>query len=686
MSRIPSSLSRVPDLMLMQSALARLNRTNVDMFTVQTQLSTGRRVNAPSDDAVRAAAISLIDDRLERADQRLRNLDHATSALAVVDDALGEASELVLEAKSIASAQSSIGANAEERANQAEVIQSIIETLYNVANRKSIAGYAFGGSSALRQPVIELMGGYQYVGEGEGLFTDTGLGTSVPVTIGARNPLGQTSARHQGIVDLDPALTGDTRLTDLNGARGLGVTLGTIEFSFDGGPHVSVDLDGASTVDDVADAIESAIREYESDQGVTILGPGGVSFNGGAFTFDLLPGPSGGPNPALNFFDIAQGVTAQDLGLTTPTGMDLTASTDTGVDLNAKLTWRTPVTALDAVTTALGSIQVTNMGQTQVVDLSGAQTLGDVKDAIENTGLGLRVRINADATGIDVYNEVAGGKDQAMSITEASPSGLTASALGIHTFTGATRISDFNDGRGVEVRSGATDPISGAPDPDGDVDFIVTLGDGTEIPVNLRPQDVVTVQTVVDRINSEAANAGVNVPADFEATISMTNGGFQLRQGSSIGGSITVTQDNNSPAAEQLGLLDGQTSAGGAILTSTDRAKVRVDNLFTQLIDLRDALEVDDDFGIGLASERIETSVDRLAQTRALVGGFANRVGSEQRRQEDLNVLEQKTRSELRDLDYADAAVRFSLLQTQLQAAMQTIAVSQSNSLLDFLG
>ena len=686
MTTFPANIARVPDAMLMRSALMRLNRANVDIFRVQTQLATGRQVLNPSDDAVKAAAISLLDDRLEHAQQRLRNLDHASSALAVLDDALGEASELALEAKSIASSQSSLGASAEERANEANVIESLIETLYNVSNRKSIAGYAFGGASALRQPVEPFMGGYRYVGEGDGLYSDTGLGTSVPLTLGGNNPIGETSARHRGTVDLDPALTGDTRLSDLRGARGLGVTLGTIEFSFDGGASVEVDLSGASTVGDVADAIESAIRQYEDDSGETILGPGGVSLAGGSFSFDVVSGPAGQPQPTLAFDDVGEGVTARDLGLTDAGGMSFESTSPDAMDLNPRLTWRSSVASLEGVTGALGSIRVTNMGQSQVVDLSGAQTLEDVKNAIEGAGLGLRVEINDDATGIDVLNEVAGGKGQAMSILEATPSDAAASMLGIRTFSGATRLADFNDGRGVEIVTGGTDPFSGAPDPSRDVDFVVTLGDGTEIPVNLRPQDVITVQTVVDRINQEAASAGVGVPGQFEASVSATEGGIRLRQGGGVGGTLSVARAHNSPAPEQLGLLDATPSAGGAVLTGSDRAQVRVDNLFTHLIDLRDALDADDEFGIGVARDRLESSVDRVAQTRALVGGFAHRVESETRRQEDLNVLEEKTRSELRDLDYADAAVRFSLLQTQLQAAMQTISVSQSTTLLDFLG
>lgn len=46
----------------------------------------------------------------------------------------------------------------------------------------------------------------------------------------------------------------------------------------------------------------------------------------------------------------------------------------------------------------------------------------------------------------------------------------------------------------------------------------------------------------------------------------------------------------------------------------------------------------------------------------------------------DLQVL-----SSLQDVDYAEAATRFSLLQTQLEAGLRVTATQGSVSLLDFL-
>jgi len=149
---------------------------------------------------------------------------------------------------------------------------------------------------------------------------------------------------------------------------------------------------------------------------------------------------------------------------------------------------------------------------------------------------------------------------------------------------------------------------------------------------------------------------------------------------------MTIAAQNGSPAAEQLGLLDGTYDPPTSSFRAEDRAKVRVDNLFTQLIDLRDALLANDTSGITLAGERLEGSVDRLAQTRALVGGYAKRVEDGTKHLEDQTLLDESTRSNLRDLDFTEAAVRLNLLQTQFQAGLQTTAASFSRSLLDFLG
>jgi len=663
-----------------QSSLARIQQTNLSLYRLSSQLSTGIAINRPGDDAVKSAAISLLDSRLERSDRQLSNLGYASDALNTLDLALGEGTDLLNEAKSLALEQMNTGTTPEERADQAIVVQSLIDSLYRIANRESIVGNVFGGTQPGVSPVESFGNGFRFTGQRGGLNTDLGALRNVPITLGANNVIGALSARVQGSVDLDPALTTDTRIVDLAGARGLGVTLGIVKASFDGAEAFEIDLDGADTVGDVVDRMSATIAAYEEANEVTILGPGGVSISGRTITIDV-------PDGDLVFEETTGGITGQDLGLVASPADAFNSDRTATPDLQPKLAWNTPVSAMQALTDDLGTILVKNAGASSQVDLSDAETLSDIRTLLEGTGLGIRVEINEDGTGLDVVSEIATSRGQALSIEEVD--GQTAEALGIRSMLLDTSLDVFNDGRGVDIVDAVIDPETGEYDTRRNIDFTITLGDGFEIPVDLRPEDALTVGTVIDRINEQAQtalDAAGRPSTDFVASLGETVNGIAMVQDSGISGAIVVERNNNSPAGSQLGLVGGVWDEAQNMLLGEDRATARPDNAFTNLIDLREALLTNDEFGIRLASEKLDESLGRIVESRALVAGYARRVEDELLREEDRQVLDIQMRSELQDLDYAKAASQFAQLQTQLQAGLATTAQLSQLSLMDFLG
>lgn len=690
MSSIPSNLGRVPDLLRSQFSLSTINRTNLDIFRIANQLSTGKAILRPSDDSVKASTIAAVQTRIDRAEQLSRNLQVADSSLATLDQALGEASDLLLEAQSIASEQVSFGSSEGERASQAIVIQSIIDGLFQIANRDSRVGHVFAGSTPDDQPLHSFLGGYRYTGRGPGMTTDLDLNGSIPVTLGGNTLLGNTSSRVKGTSDLDPDLTADSRLANLDGARGIGVQRGVVKFAFDGGTPQSIDLSTAETVDDVIDRVTAAILAYETENEVTVLGPGGVSFDGNSLTIDV---DGGGTNPTLVFSDVGTGTTALDLGLAADDeSLAFDAATSAGINLNPRLSWNTPLDSLRGLDGVdLGKIRLRAQGVTRTVDLAGSESLQDIRNRIEASGLGVRVEINDDGTGINVYNEVASSAGNALSIEEVEDNNGTAAALGIRTLDTTTRLSEFNEGRGVRYITGAVDPDTGDPDSSFDVDFTITLGNGGTIDINFAPGDMATVETMLAAINTQAADQLADqgmASSLFTASLATDGNGIVIAQDSTAGGMsdpITIEPRNNSQAAADLGLLGGERSDDGASILGDDRAKIRPQNVFSWLIDLRDSLTADSTSGIGIAGENIGNAVDTLAETRALVGGYANRVGRETDALEDRNVLDASLLSQLQDADFAQAATQLSLLQTQLQAALQTTATISSLSLLNYL-
>jgi flagellin-like hook-associated protein FlgL len=676
-------LERVTNIMSSRVSLATLTRTSSALFGVQQQISTGRSINRGSENVAKAATIGVLDDRLLRSEQLLRNFQHADSALSELDSTLVSANDLALQAKSLASSQLGATSSSSERASQARVVDSLLAGLFNSANRQGAAGYVLGGSDTSRAPISLMLGGYRFSGTRDGLITDLGEDASIPVTLGSANPIADGTARITGVIDLNPRLTASTRIAELTSARGqgAGVRLGTIEFSHNGSPRVEIDLTGSDTIDDVRARIEGALRRFEQTAGITVLGPGGVSLGDSGLTFDVT-----NPADAIQFFDIGTGVTAQDLGVATTPPAAFTSANPTGGDLQPAVSWRTPISALAGVTGPLGSIKLSNGGRSVTIDLSTAQTMRDIANLIDGSGLGVRTELTSD--GIAVVNELASKSSDSLSIGEVN-GGDTATRLGIRSLSGQTRLSTFNFGKGVQIVDGVNNPSTGTLDPALNSDFEVVLGDtaGSRIRIDLRPQDIVSVDTLLTRLNSEFTTqlAAAGLPAgSLTAGLAADGNGLTITQSPTFAQPLRIEPRNNSRAAEQLGLLNAAYTAG--TLVSEDRAKVRTESLFTHLLDLRHALETNNTFGITLAGEGVEATLADIAELRGVVGGYAQRIDSLTSRENDRAVLDETVRSTLRDTDITQAATRLSLLQTQLEAGLRTTASLSQRSLLDFLG
>jgi len=653
MTTIPSNLARVPNLLSSQIMLSSLSRSSRDLLNMQVKMASGKAINRPSDDAIGTSAVSVLDDLLEKRVQRLRNLSHADAVLNNVDAALGDVSGILLEAKGIASSQIGIGSDEQTRQNQAQIIDAMLSEVINIANRKYQQIYFFAGNATDRPPIVSLQNGLQYQGQGDGLTTDIGLSHDLPITVSGADAFGALSARVQGGRDLDPILTLQTRLVDVNGARGLGVSLGTVNVDVNG-TDLAVDLSGAHTVGDVIDTLQTAIQTVDAGAIVQIDPATGNRF-------EIIPtlGPITISDPEVD-------ATAADLGLNTtfPLGGG------TGADVDPRLTEHSLVTSLTGVTAPLGMIRLSNIGQTRDLDLSGAQTIRDIMNLVEGLDLGIRVEIAPTGDRLNFINELSGGQ---MSIAEVA-GGTTATELGVRSLASDTLLADFNNGLGVQIRSGSVDPETGLPDPAADEDIQITTHDGTVFAVDFAGAE--TVQDILDAIN--AASAGT-VTADLAAD----GNGIQLTDNTGGANDFTVARLNGSFAGEDLGILG---STAGATLVGEDRATVAVDSVFSHLMALRDALESNDERGIMLAGEKLETDISRVAETRAEVGVRNRRVTDATTREEDLQIQDQGLKSQIQDLDFTEAALRFGLLQQQLQAGLTTASQISYLSLLDFLG
>ncbi len=679
MASIPPSIGRVPNSLVSLLTTRNINSTQTQLLREQIGLSTGLRVQRPSDDAVASSVIGAIDRDLETASQRDRNMSHAAALLGNIDASLAEINEGLLEAKGIAASQIGVGSDESTRRSQAQVVDAIIDGMVGQLNSSFADVHLFAGGRTGEEPIERIGTGFRYRGEGQGLFTDLGPGIRFPSTIGADSAIGALSSRVKGDVDLNPQLTMGTLVRDIRGPMGPDPELGSLQVTIDSGTPpattVSVDVSGAETVADVAYAIEAAIRD--SDPAALSGGfPSSMTTSGERLSLANIAA-----GYTITFNDASAGTTAQALGLD---GFAFTQATPTSTVPNTELdplvTEFTTLAQLNPASPVVaGDIVFRNGGAQGTVSVNPGMTVGELKEAIARLDLGIRLEVDESGDSFNVINELSGSK---MSIEESGS--LAATSLGIRTLSGTTALSVFNDGRGVVIADGETDPTTGLPDPNRNIDFEITMTDGTVVPVDLVPGDLDSVDDLLARINFEAAVVGAG--ATFTARLAANGNGIEFEDTSGGAGQLSI-ESLNGFAAEDLGLLDGASSGGPpATIVSSDRATVRVDSTLSTLIELRDALLANDEIGIELAGERLESDLDHVIRARGLVGARASRLEDSQERLQDVTLLNQEIKSSLQDLDYVEASVRFSTLQAQLQAAQQTTVTISQLTLLNFLG
>jgi len=655
MSQFNPISARTTTLLTTNSLLSSLRKTQVDLLEKQEQISTGLLVRKPSDAPADTSAILKLQGKLEAREQFENNLQFALSMLNNTDQGLGDALNIVLNAKSVASSQIGIGSSAETRGNQSLVIDGQIQGLIEIANRE-IQGLAlFGGrrSNTSQGPAfVNFLGGIQYVGAKEDLAGDVGLNQPLTFNTNGQDAFGALSARVQGAVDLDPQTVEAVFLKDLNGAQAFGIRAGSVVVTTDS-TSVTVDLNNAETIRDVATRINDAINSVDPTAGSIAATGSDLSLTANA-------------THTISIDNLGTGQTASDLGIV----LSATSTTAIGADVDPRLTELTSLASLGTAVDFASGLKITHGSQTQIADFSSATTIQDMINVIDQMRLGLRLEINDAGTGLDLTSDVSGIE---LSIGE-NAGGTTAGDLGLRSLGQPTLLADFGHGIGVSSEIGQDD-------------FAIELHDGTTFNINI--DSLTTVSEVLTAIGSAATGAGLTVGApgaggtEFNVGLALDGNGFTFEDNTAGAGAFRVVQLGISLAATDLGIY---TSAGsGNTIIGQDVAKVQVDSVFTHLIALRDSLVNNDSRGITFAGDGLEGDISSLSRIRADVGVRSQRVEQQQQRSAELKISEQVFLSNLRDADLTEVITKFSQLRQQLEATLLVGSQSLQLSLLDFL-
>ncbi len=255
---------------------------------------------------------------------------------------------------------------------------------------------------------------------------------------------------------------------------------------------------------------------------------------------------------------------AADLGL-----LNLSGSTITSRDLIAGLN-TVLLSSLSGGRGVGGTLTVEGAGGTLSLDVTGIQTLQALIDRInaESATTGISARINAVGNGIEFLDTAPGAGSLRISGQAAVDLRLIDDANGktfsserasanaqLRYFSAGTHLAELNGGRGIERGK-----------------FRITNSNGVSAVVDLTQGDEITLQNVIDEINSRFSTGQKVV-----ARINDNGDGLILEDQAGGAGKLTVTEEGGKTARD-LGILGTSTSseAGSNLIDGSFEVSVSV--------------------------------------------------------------------------------------------------------------
>src|SRR5438034_2735632 len=160
-------MTRISTAHAFDSTLDRLVQRQSELSDAQQQLSSGKRVNRASDDPTAAARAERALASVSRADATKRAVDTSQTLMTQTEGALGDAGELLQQAREALVAAGNASYGDAERKGLAQQLSGIRAQLLSVANRgDGTNGYLFGGQGSSQPPFVDAPGGVQFQGVG----------------------------------------------------------------------------------------------------------------------------------------------------------------------------------------------------------------------------------------------------------------------------------------------------------------------------------------------------------------------------------------------------------------------------------------------------------------------------------------------------------------------------------------
>jgi len=241
-------------------ALDGITDRQAALIKSQEQLSSGKRVNRPSDDPAAAAEAEKVRSRQARMDAEKRAVGYAQQQLSNADSTIGDATSLLQNARETLLRGANATNNTSDRFTIGANLSAIRDQLLAVANRSDgTGGFVFGGQGANSAPIAA--DGTTY--NAQPGTVQVGQELSSPVSLDGRanftaSPTGAGTESIFAQLDAAIAVFKDPAATAASAAAIAQSTLGSVDRSID---RLGVTR---ATVGERLNAIETHLKDIEN--------------------------------------------------------------------------------------------------------------------------------------------------------------------------------------------------------------------------------------------------------------------------------------------------------------------------------------------------------------------------------------------------------------------------------------
>lgn len=170
---------RITSSMMVNDLIRSLNNNMRQMNKSQNQLSTGRKINRPSDDPSGVVKSLRLRTVINEGEQYLENINEALNFMETTDAALRSVNDVLQRVRDL-TVQAANGTNSDQDVQAiAEEVKELIEQLKMVANSTYGSKYIFAGTNVTQAPCE----GDYWSGNEESLEVEIGVGIKIPINL-----------------------------------------------------------------------------------------------------------------------------------------------------------------------------------------------------------------------------------------------------------------------------------------------------------------------------------------------------------------------------------------------------------------------------------------------------------------------------------------------------------------------